>query len=130
VVKKYFSDLKPIAITAFAFVLCGIPATIYLCFTDFPHILAANDKAMFSLLCLAALAIIGSALALIAYYYLIKFTTVLFAASVTYMIPVIAIIWGMADGESFKLIYLLWIALILIGVFLVNKKTGYEELQH
>lgn len=130
VVKKYFDDLEPIAITAFAFMLCGIPATIYLCFTDFPHIVATNDKAMFSLLCLIMLAVIGSALALIAYYYLIKFTNVLFAASVTYMVPVIAIFWGMADGENFKLIYLLWIALILIGVLLVNKKTGYDEIMH
>lgn len=122
VVKKYFSDLEPIAITSFAFMLCGIPATVYLFFTDFPVLLATKEHAVFGLVCLILLAVVGSALALIAYYYLIKFTTVLFAASVTYLIPIVAILWGMQDGEGFKLIYMLWIALILIGVFLVNKK--------
>ncbi len=43
-----------------------------------------------------------------------------FASSVTYIIPVVAIIWGVIDGEPFEAIYALWIILIVIGVFLVN----------
>ena len=47
-------------------------------------------------------------------------TSVIFAASVTYMIPIVALSWGIIDGEKFEFIYLLWILIILAGVFLVN----------
>ena len=62
-------------------------------------------------------------MALTAFNYLVKITNAVFASSVTYLIPVVAIFWGIIDGEKFKVIYLFWIALILLGVFLVNKKN-------
>jgi drug/metabolite transporter (DMT)-like permease len=70
------------------------------------------------------LAILGTALSGILYNYLIKISSVLFSASVTYMIPIVAIMWGTNDGEHFYLGYIVWIALIFAGIFLVNKEMS------
>ncbi len=68
------------------------------------------------------LAAIGTALSVVLFNELIKKTTAIFASSVTYLIPVIATLWGILDGEEIKLYYLLAMGLILTGVYLVNRK--------
>ena len=76
---------------------------------------------------IAILAVFGTAIALFLYYKLIKTSGVLFAASVTYVMPVVAVFWGIADGEKFEAIYVLWILIILSGVFLVSYTFGKTE---
>ncbi|MDV7397150.1 hypothetical protein RZS08_37465, partial [Arthrospira platensis SPKY1] len=51
-------------------------------------------------------------------------TTPIFASSVTYLIPIVAMIWGIADGEFFSMQHFIWVALIIGGVVLVNHKKG------
>jgi len=38
--------------------------------------------------------------------------------------PIVAIFWGLLDGEEFKLVQVLGTGIILIGVYLVTKKKG------
>jgi len=71
---------------------------------------------------MAILALAGTALALILFNRLIKISTPLAASSVTYLIPIVAILWGVIDGEIFRASYIFWIGLILGGVVLVNRK--------
>ena len=71
---------------------------------------------------IAILALFSSVIAVLIFNHLIKHTTPLFAASVTYLIPFFAIMWGVIDGEAFGIMQILWIFLILMGVNLVNKK--------
>lgn len=121
VLKKYLKSLNAITITSFSFFIIGFPVTIYLLgFTDFVKQMQTDDQFLAGLGYVAILAILGTGLALVAFNYLIKISSPIFAASVTYMIPVIAILWGMIDGEQFEAIYLAWILIILLGVFLVN----------
>jgi len=122
IIKKYLTSINSATFTSFAFFFIGIPATIYLFSTDFILRLQTDDKGTESFLYIIILAVIGTAFAGIAYNYLIKISSVLFAASVTYMIPFIALLWGVFDGEQFKITYIIWIALILLGVFLANAK--------
>ena len=44
------------------------------------------------------------------------------SVSTTYLIPLVAIFWGLLDGEQFKFIQFLGTAVILLGVYLVTKK--------
>ena len=123
-VKNFLQDLDSITITVFSFLLIGLPVLFYLMFiTGFTHQLVSNNRALEGLGYIGILAIIGTGVALTAFNYLVKITNAVFASSVTYLIPVVAIFWGIIDGEKFKVIYLFWIALILLGVFLVNKKN-------
>lgn len=129
-VKNYLQDIDSLTITAFSFLLIGLPVLFYLIFfTDFTNQLVSDSRALEGLGYLSILAIIGTGLALTVFNYLVKITTAVFASSVTYLIPIVAIIWGIIDGEKFNLIYLFWISLILLGVFLVNKKKKKKDAE-
>ncbi len=121
VLKKYLQRLDAVSITSISFFLIGLPVMLYLIlFTDFTTQLTADKDALEGLGYIAILAVFGTVLALIGFNYLIKISSPIFAASVTYMIPIVAVIWGIVDGEKFDAIYFVWIFLILVGVFLVN----------
>jgi len=127
-VKNYLQDIDSLTITAFSFLIIGLPVLIYLIFfTDFTNHLVSNNRALEGLGYISILAIVGTGIALTAFNYLVKITNAVFASSVTYLVPIVAIIWGKIDGEKFKLIYIIWIVLILFGVFLVNKKKKDAE---
>jgi len=127
-IKEYLADLDALSITSVSFLLIGIPLTVYLIFfTDFVHDLSTTKEAWAGLGYISILGIIGTALALIFFNNLIKMTSALFAASVTYMIPIVAIAWGLIDGESFEWNYLLWIVMILLGVYLVHTKHLFSK---
>ena len=127
VIKRFLKETDAITITSFAFLAIGIPALCYLFFaTDFVTVLQTNPKAVSSLGYISILGVFGTAIAVILYNMLIKTSGVLFAASVTYMMPIVAVFWGIEDGEPFEFIYLFWIMIILLGVFMVNyvRKRG------
>lgn len=122
VIKYILKDVEALTITSFAFSFVGLPSLIYLFVaTDFVSVLEADSSAFLGLFYIALLAIIGSGIALILYYNLIKYTNIIFAASITYLMPAVAILWGLIDGEPFEVIYLFWIAIILAGIYLTNK---------
>ncbi len=121
IIKKYLRDIDAVTITVFSFFIIGLPIILYLLIlTDFPTQLVTDPNALKGLGYISILAIFGTVLALIAFNQLIKMTSVIFAASVTYMIPIVALSWGIIDGEKFEFIYLLWMLIILAGVILVN----------
>lgn len=122
VIKYVLKDVEALTITSFAFSFVGLPSLIYLfAATDFVAVLAADSSAYLGLLYIALLAIVGSGIALILYYNLIKYTNIIFAASITYLMPAVALVWGLIDGEPFEAVYLFWIAIILAGIYLTNK---------
>lgn len=126
VVKEKLADLDGLTIAAISFFFIGPFCTIYLFFSDYTFALSQPDLVKnFSYIFL--LALFSSVIAIILFNYLIKFTTALFASSVTYVIPVVAILWGVLDGESILDIQYLAISIILIGVYLVNKKKKRIE---
>lgn len=125
IIKKYLGGVNSITTTVWAMLFIGPMAGIYLFVaTDFTTKLSTNPEAITALGYVAILAIFGTALSVIAFNELIKKTSALFASSVTYLIPVVAMGWGIFDGENVQVLHFLWIALILMGVYLVNKKPA------
>lgn len=119
-VKFKLAALSSVQITSLAFLFTGPIAGIYLLFTDLspavgtPHYLQ-------NLGYIALLALFSSVIAVIIFNHLIKHTTPLFASSVTYIIPLFAILWGVADGEHIGILQVGGIGVILLGVYMVNK---------
>jgi len=70
---------------------------------------------------LSILGVFGTAGALLLFNQLIKFTSAVFASSVTYMIPIVAMCWGLLDGEELNLFHASGFALILSGVYVISK---------
>jgi drug/metabolite transporter (DMT)-like permease len=124
IIKYRLADLHPVTITSISFMLIGLPALLHLIvFTGFIPQLKTDPEALAGLGYIAILAVIGTGLALMLFNTLIKMSSPVFASSVTYLIPVVAVIWGISDGETISWTFILWIFLILAGVFLVNKKS-------
>lgn len=122
IIKSNLKDINPIAVTALSFALIGPFAGVYLfTISDFvTHIQEPEGLQNFGFI--AILAVIGTALAVLIFNMLIKETTALFASSVTYLIPIVAIVWGVIDGEAFNGIQLLFAGLILAGISLIKSK--------
>ncbi|MDQ3192079.1 MAG: DMT family transporter [Bacteroidota bacterium] len=122
IIKKNLAEVSSVQIASLALMFVGPFAGIYLFSTDFTTVLVSNPKALTSLGYIAILAIVGTALSIIVFNVLIKMTNAIFASSVTYIIPVFAMLWGIFDDEIISLVQILWIGIILLGVYLVNAK--------
>lgn len=120
-IKHKLHDLDGLTIACLGFFFIGPFAGFSLLFTDFSYALSTPDY-LENLGYIALLALFSSAIAITIFNILIKFTTAIFAASVTYIIPIFAIFWGVFDGEKISLDQFLWVAIILVGIYLVNKK--------
>ncbi len=120
-IKRYLKQINSLTITAVTFFYIGIPSLIYLLlFSDIPHKIIHQGNILHGLFYVGTLSVFGTGIALIAFNRLIKMSSPIFASSITYVIPIVAIIWGIIDGEIFKASYIAWFVLILIGVLLVN----------
>lgn len=122
IVKTKLSHLRPLAITTASFGVAVLPAFALLLYSGLFQQIAGNEQLKSSLIYLLVLAIIGTALANILFNRLIYISSPVFAASVTYLIPLVAILWAIWDGEQINIYQLLGGFIILFGVWLVNKK--------
>lgn len=135
-IKKYLSDLNSITATVWSFTFVGIIAFIAPFVIDlfssaenqmnlWPDIfyrLKTNPEALASLGYVSILAIVGSAISVILFNILIKKSNPVFASSCTYLIPIVAVFWGLFDNEKVVWQQLLAIVIILAGIWLINKK--------
>ncbi|MCD8407131.1 DMT family transporter [Tenacibaculum dicentrarchi] len=121
IIKKYLSDLDALAITTGNFLVLIIPASLVLFFSDFFTLFELNDQMTTTFGYITILAILGTGIAKILYNKMVHLTTPIFASSVTYLIPIVAVAWGLADDEKLSLVQLLAGGIILFGVWLVNK---------
>ncbi len=122
IIKKHLSHLSPLAIATGSFGVAFIPALILLTYSGFFSSVAANGLINDALWYLLALAIVGTAIANILFNKLIYLSSPVFAASVTYTIPIVAVLWGVWDGENINAYQIIGGLIILFGVWLVNKK--------
>lgn len=125
IIKKYLQHIKPLSIATGNYVGIVIPALVILISTDFFSETTYNQPDFnMSVIYVVILSLIGTALAKVLFNTLIQISTPVFASSVTYLMPIVALIWGLLDGESFGLIQIFASAIILLGVYLANKKRA------
>jgi drug/metabolite transporter (DMT)-like permease len=120
IIKKHLQDIDSLTIVTGNFIIIFIPALIVLWSTDFfnwDHIQTATPSMMY----LVLLAVFGTAMAKTLFNKLIQMSSPVFSSSVTYLIPVVAIGWGVLDGEQIEIGQFMAGALILAGVYLTNK---------
>ncbi len=120
-VKTYLQDMSAITISSVSFTIIGFPAVIYLFFTDFVEVLSYKEHAWASLGYVTILSIAGTVIASILFYRLVQMTDAVFASTVSYLIPIIALLWGIVDGELITIYHLLGMGLILFGVYISRK---------
>lgn len=123
VIKFHLADLNPVVITSVSILFVGPLAAIYLfTSTDFSVTLTSVDGAWRALGFISLLGVMGTAIALIIFNRLVQLTTPIFTSTVTYFIPIVAIIWGLIDGEVLIAGHIMGIVAIFAGVFITNRK--------
>jgi drug/metabolite transporter (DMT)-like permease len=126
ILKYKLADLDGITIVSTIFFFIGPLAGIILCFTGFPEVIREQGIVWHDLGYIALLSLFGSVVAVTLFNVLLKYISPIFATSVTYIIPVFAILWGVIDGEQLSPDQILWIFVIFTGVYLVNKQKLVE----
>lgn len=125
IIKRYMADISALGIAAGNFFVLLIPSILVLLYTGFSVEEMMLDSVLAqSVLYVVILGVIGTGIALIIFNKLIQLSDPVFSTSVTYTIPIVGLMWGFLDGEVFSLLQLLSAAVILIGVFLVNKSRN------
>ena len=115
-------DLSSLKLTAAVFTFWSIPSLIILYFTGIFQNFQITSEVSEAMGYLGFLTIFGTAIAMALYYKLIQNTSAVFASSVSYALPVVAVIWGILDGEKFTYWYLIGGVLIAIGIYLIREK--------
>ena len=122
-IKNYLHDIPALKITSWSFIFIGpIAGIILLFYTDFTTHLINDDLNYLNFLYINILGILGSGFAFWLFNLLIKETSSVFASSVTYLIPIVAIFWGVFDGEIFSLLQGLLCIVIFCGIYLIKSK--------
>ncbi|MBL7761418.1 MAG: DMT family transporter [Sediminibacterium sp.] len=122
VVGRYLHGVGSLEIASMAFVFLIIPCLLILYFTGYFHLPLGNTAYIRSTIAASVLGIFGTAAASTLFYMLVKRAGTLFASTVTYGIPFVAIGWGIWHGEQVNVQQVLCLTVILGGVYLVNKK--------
>lgn len=123
IIKRYLQDVSALAIATGSFVTVIIPAIVVLLFTGFFKVeVLSNPNLKMAMVYIVILSVFGTALAKIMFNKMVQISTPVFASSVTYLIPIVALAWGIIDGESFSLSQGIGSILILFGVYLSNRK--------
>lgn len=129
-VSKFLQQTGSLNIASIAFAFLIIPSAIILYFTKFFTYNLGDSKILFATGASVILGVLGTAFASVFFYVLVKRAGGLFASTVTYGIPFVAVFWGLVSGEKITLPQVASLGIILIGVYLANsvRKTKIPAL--
>lgn len=121
-INAFFHDTKPIIISAVSFSLLGPASLVYLMFSGFFTDLMTHEHAIYSFSSVLFLAVIGTGICTVIFFKLLQDTDAVFASSVAFIIPIVALFWGIFDGEQLYISQLAGVLAVLIGIYLIKKK--------
>ncbi|WP_405251044.1 DMT family transporter [Dokdonia sp. Asnod3-C12] len=121
IIKRHLQDVSALAIAAGNFVFLIIPALIILFYSDFFDLPLTTDTTIqLSIGYIVLLSIFGTAIAKVMFNKLVQISNPVFASSVTYLMPIISVTWGLLDGEAFTSLQVIATLIILTGVYIGN----------
>lgn len=121
-IRHFLSGINPVAIASISFTFIGVPALCWVLSQDVVKEIAASPAHFRAFGFVAILAVMGTALAVVLFNYLVQLTNAVFASTVTYLMPIVAILWGIIYKDFFTWWYVVFIFIILGGVYLTNRK--------
>lgn len=127
IISRYLADIPSFRLSSAVFTIWFGPALLILGFSGFFKDFTGSPEQMKGLGYIAILGLFGTAVAMILFYNLIRLTSAVFASSVTYLMPLVAVIWGLLDGEKLTWEHAIGGLLILLGVYLIQGRTRKKE---
>lgn len=122
-IKFKLFDVPSLVITSLSFFSILFPALIIALFTKAYEPFYLHPDGLKSLGFLSILSIVGTAFAVFLFTKLVSISSHIFASAVTYLIPVVAVFIGVLAGDEFQLINIVWVIIIILAVYLMNKKS-------
>ncbi len=123
-VKHNLKHIDGITIVSVSFLVMIIPSSLFIISTSFFQKVYYPDFFK-ALLFVSILAIVCTSFALVVWNKLIKNISAIYASTVTYIIPIFALLWGIFDGEKLIWNHAFAILCIFTGIYLVNYKTKH-----
>ncbi len=122
-VKAYLQDMPAFTITIVSFFLVGFPALVWsLSGAGVAETVLSHPEGWQGLLYVGILALFSTVLASIIFFRLVQRTSAVFGSTVSYLVPLVALLWGLLDRETIGWLQLVSFMLILLGVFLSRGK--------
>lgn len=128
IIKDKLQHVRSLHISSSVFSIWMIPSFLILIFTGFFKDFQFDNETIHALGYLSILSIVGTAAAIVLFYKLIQDTSAVFASTVSYLLPVVAVMWGILDGEEFTIWYVLGGLLILVGIYLIREKKKKPQV--
>lgn len=119
-IKNKLQHLKSTEIASLAFFLLLIPSIVISFLVGAHKTIAVHPDGTSGLTYIIILSVVGTAFALILFNQLIANSSIVFASSVTYLIPIIAALIGLAIGEEIIALQFIMMFVVIIGVFIAN----------
>jgi drug/metabolite transporter (DMT)-like permease len=119
-VGHFLKDVPPLYIATISLPFMIIPTTWVLWQQNFLQLAFDETTVQWAIVETAILGVVGSAIATVLFYILIKRAGGIFAALVTYGVPFVGILWGVLDGEKITIKQIACLGIILFGVYLAN----------
>jgi len=123
-VKSKLMDVSSTVLSAFVFsFVLFLPSLIALLSTGFVSQFTFTKENMIGLGFVSLLSVFGTGLAMMMNYRLLKVSTPLFASTVTLLMPIVAIIWGVLDGEKLTAVQFAGTIVIIAGLIFLRAKS-------
>lgn len=122
VIRNMLVGVHPVSIAAISLGMISIPCGMMLLGMDIGEVFERSAEAGAAFSAILVLSVVGTALAVILFNRLVAGTSVIFASSVTYIIPIFAAMWGVFFDEHLQWMHLVYGLIILFGVYLINRK--------
>ncbi|MBW2937036.1 EamA family transporter [Aureisphaera sp. CAU 1614] len=123
IIKKHLTDISALAVTTGNFLFIFLPALVVLFYTGFFETILQSREMQISAIYVGILSLFGTAIAKVLFNKMIQISSPVFASSVTYTMPIVAVLWGVFDGEQFGILQIVAAAIILFGVYLSNRRA-------
>jgi drug/metabolite transporter (DMT)-like permease len=122
IIKQKLNNYPPFLVAALPLGIISIAGFFILLKIGLP-IEIHHTQAMYSLGATLILAWVGTAISLIMFNKLIQQTNTIFATSVTYLIPIVALFWGLFDHEQISINHFIGLIFILAAIWLIRNDT-------
>jgi drug/metabolite transporter (DMT)-like permease len=119
-IKHKLAGFTSLEITSLSFASILIPSAFAFFYFQTPAVMFTNPAAGPAFLYISILGIIGTAMAVFLFNGIIKKSSALFASSVTYLIPIVAVLIGLSFSEEITYNQVGAMVIVLLGVFIVN----------